>query len=107
MRDKSILLREIPICSMFVVIPIAISGMIYFFFHVPVPLSCVGIYTLLVIFMLPSDNIFSANLDYQTKQINPDYRPNKNHSSFTSSRQIIHLVIVILALVVSIMFLVI
>lgn len=60
-----------------IVIPILISFLLYLFFKFSIFISLVIIYSVILIFLLPSDSFFSDSVDYETKVSHPTFRLDK------------------------------
>ncbi|KPG74209.1 MULTISPECIES: hypothetical protein [unclassified Enterococcus] len=58
------------------------------------------IYGVMFIFMIPSDSFFSSSVDYQTKTLNPTFRPAKFEMKTDSLESTTKVIVVFLALII-------
>lgn len=101
MHIKNNIVKEIAICLSIILIPIIAGTIFKFAFHIPTAATCAVIYAFLSFIFLPFGDI-SGSTDYNTKRINPGYRPEtKKLKSLSSFREIIHLIIAVAALLIS------
>ncbi|OJG30271.1 hypothetical protein RU99_GL000629 [Enterococcus casseliflavus] len=63
------------------------------------------IYGVLLVFMIPSDSFLSSSVDYQTKRMNPSFRPPPLQRRIEGAPEIINFLLVLTALVLCLLLL--
>lgn len=98
MTRKNICLTTIYIC-----IPILIGFGCKFIFHVQGEMISAICYLILLFFLIPSDSFLSNILDYNTKSINPTFRPQNKKIIFSLKIELIQFILVLIALILNLM----
>lgn len=98
---KNSIAREIVVCFSIIIVPIIFGTIIKVAFSIPTSATCSAVYGFLAFIFLPIDDI-SGRSDYMTNRINPSYRPEgKKFKLLSSLKEVIHLVVAIISLLVS------
>lgn len=104
LQDKPIL-KKFLIGFLYLSVPVFIAGVIHLMFHISMPLVCTILFGILVFVLLPSDNYLSTVTDYETKRINPGYRPENKKLRRLNWTELIYFALAGIGLVVSLIFL--
>jgi hypothetical protein len=95
-RTKKILLKSL----LYILIPLGISLAASYILKCTMLIPAAVIFGIMIIFMIPTDSFFSSSVDYQTKTLNPTFRPSKLDKKLESAESIINFIFVLLALII-------
>ena len=85
---------------LYILIPLVISLVASYILKCTFLIPAAVIYGIMIVFMIPSDSFFSSSVDYQTKTLNPTFRPSKLEMKLESAENTINFIIILLALVI-------
>lgn len=83
--------------SLYVIIPLVISLIASYILNCTFLIPEAVIYGVMIFFMIPSDSFFRT-VDYQTKSLNPTFRPSKLEMKLESAESTINFIVTLLAL---------
>ncbi|KAF1303751.1 hypothetical protein IV487_12460 [Enterococcus saccharolyticus] len=83
-----------------VLVPAILAIGVSLWFHWPYFITTAGIYVVLLIFMIPSDSLFSSTMDYQAKSLNPTFRPKRLPFKVMHNDEWLDFLVVVAALIV-------
>ena len=83
-----------------VLVPLVISLVTSYILKCTFLIPATVIYGIMIVFMIPSDSFFSSSIDYQTKTLNPTFRPPKLKIRLESAESTINFIIILMALVI-------
>ena len=91
--------------ALYVAIPLIVSLLIGYLAKCSLLIPASIIYGVLLVFMIPSDSFLSSSVDYQTKSMNPSFRPPPLKRRFESAPEMINFLFVLTALVLCLLLL--
>lgn len=95
-KTNKIILKNL----LYVIIPLAISFITSYILKCTFLIPAAVIYGIMIVFMIPSDSFFSSSVDYQTKTLNPTFRPSKLEMRLESAESTINFIIILMSLVI-------
>ncbi|EOH82978.1 MULTISPECIES: hypothetical protein [Enterococcus] len=91
--------------ALYVAIPLIASLLIGYLAKCSLLIPASIIYGVLLVFMIPSDSFLSSNVDYQTKRMNPSFRPPPLQRRIEGAPEMINFLFVLTALVLCLLLL--